>query len=49
MSLAGYSPWGHKEFDRIEVTEHAHMHDACQMPREKENRKGGEIDHPHFY
>ena len=23
-SLAGYSPWGHKEWDRTEVTEHAH-------------------------
>ena len=21
-SLAGYSPWGHKELDRTEVTEH---------------------------
>ena len=23
-SLVGYSPWGHKESDRTEVTEHAH-------------------------
>ena len=21
----GYSPWGHKELDRTEVTEHSHM------------------------
>ena len=21
----GYSPWGHKELDTIEITEHAHM------------------------
>ena len=25
-SLAGYSPWGHKELDRTEVTEQACMH-----------------------
>ena len=25
-SLAGYSPWGHKEVDTTEVTEHAHAH-----------------------
>ena len=49
MSLAGYSLRGRKEFDRIEATEHAHMHDACQMPSEKEDRKGGEIDRPHFH
>ena len=24
-SLAGYSPWGHKESDMTKVTEHAHM------------------------
>ena len=24
-SLAGSSPWGHKELDTTEVTEHAHM------------------------
>ena len=24
-SLMGYSPWGHKESDTIEMTEHAHM------------------------
>ena len=23
-SLEGYSPWGHKELDTTEVTEHAH-------------------------
>ena len=25
-SLSGYSPWGHKESDTTEVTEHAHVH-----------------------
>ena len=25
MSLVGYSPWGHKELDRTEVTEHTCM------------------------
>ena len=25
-SLAGYSPWDHKELDRTEVTEHAHTY-----------------------
>ena len=25
-SLAGYSPWGQKESDTTEVTDHAHMH-----------------------
>ena len=25
-SLAGYSPWGHKELDTTETTEHAHTH-----------------------
>ena len=31
-SLAGYSPWGHKELDTTEVTEHAHMlfSNTCQ-------------------
>ena len=24
-SLEGYSPWGHKELDMTEVTEHAHV------------------------
>ena len=48
MRLVGYSPRGRKEFDTTEATEHTHMHAAYQMPREKENRKGGEIDHPHF-
>ena len=24
-SLAGYSPWGHKELDMIEAAEHAHI------------------------
>ena len=25
-SLAGYSPWGHRELDTDEATEQAHMH-----------------------
>ena len=25
-SLEGYSPWGHKELDMTEATEHAHTH-----------------------
>ena len=25
-SLAGYSPWGHKELDTTQVTEHARTH-----------------------
>ena len=25
-NLAGCSPWGHKESDTTEATEHAHMH-----------------------
>ena len=25
-NLVGYSPWGHKELDTTEVTEHTHMH-----------------------
>ena len=31
-SLAGYSPWGHKELDKIEVTEHTPTH-ATVFPR----------------
>ena len=27
-SLAGYSPWGRKEMDTTEATQHAYMH-AC--------------------
>ena len=32
-SLAGYSPWGHRELDRTEVTWHAHilMHGVCKL------------------
>ena len=26
-SLEGYSPWGHKEFETTEVTEHTHTHE----------------------
>ena len=29
-TLAGYSPWGHKESDMTEVTEHAHMQGISQ-------------------
>ena len=25
-SMAGYSPWGHKELDRNDTTEHTRMH-----------------------
>ena len=25
-NLVGYSPWGHKELDTTEVTEHTHTH-----------------------
>ena len=25
-NLTGYSPWGHKESNKTEVTSHAHMH-----------------------
>ena len=28
----GYSPWGHKESDTTEVTEHAHMHSSPKLP-----------------
>ena len=28
-SLAGYSPWGCKELDTTEATEHAHTHIQC--------------------
>ena len=28
-SLAGYSPWGHKESDTTEVTEHTHKLSKC--------------------
>ena len=28
-SLAGYSPWGHKESDTTEATEHPGMHHPC--------------------
>ena len=29
-SLAGYSPWGHKESDTTEATfAHAHLHNKC--------------------
>ena len=27
-SLAGYSPWGHKESDSVEATEHTCLHAA---------------------
>ena len=30
--VAGYSPWGHKELDTIEVTEHTPTH-ATVFPR----------------
>ena len=30
-SLAGYSPWGHKELDMTQVTQHTHMgRQTCQ-------------------
>ena len=29
-SLVGYSPWGHKESDTTEATEHTHMH-ICNL------------------
>ena len=29
-SLAGYSPWGHKEQDTTEVTEHEHVYSAVE-------------------
>ena len=29
-SLVGYSPWGHRESDMTEVTEHTHMH-ICNL------------------
>ena len=31
-SLAGYSPWGHKQSDMTEATEHACMHEAMRLP-----------------
>ena len=34
----GYSPWGHKESDIPEATQHVHMH----------NQKTCENRHPHF-
>ena len=30
-SLTGYSPWGRKEWDMTEVTEHAHIHCLKKM------------------
>ena len=49
MSLAGYSPWGHKDFNTIGVTVRVHI---CMLlvkcQGKKEDWKGGEIDHPHF-
>ena len=38
-SLAGYSPWGHKQSDTTEATEHTHMYETKQ---EREDIK-------HFY
>ena len=38
-SLTGYSPWGRKELDKTEVTEHAHIYEYVYMekifPREE--------------
>ena len=31
-SLAGYSPWGHKELDMIDLTKHAHHIRLHQLP-----------------
>ena len=38
-SLVGYNPWGHKESDMTEVTEHTHV--QCSVP--KLFLEGGEI------
>ena len=32
-SWVGYSPYGHKELDTTEVTEHASTHADCFQPR----------------
>ena len=32
MSLAGYSPWGHKESDTTEATSHTHMPNTLLNP-----------------
>ena len=32
--LAGYSPWGHKESDVTEVTEHAGTTVLCKVPQQ---------------
>ena len=33
-SLVGYSPWGCKELDTTEATEHTHMHKLTQISQE---------------
>ena len=45
-SLAGQSPWGHKELDTTEATQHAHMH--CSLPIRREKCWEGKNDRKEF-
>ena len=41
MSLGNYSPWGHKESDMTEVTEHSWKHRRLQIAKANLRKKNG--------